>query len=68
MPDDHVDIVSFEPDGSYWISCWACGGMGFYESDCTCCDDTCCCLVPEPPSCSECKGTGSLGPIKVGGG
>lgn len=58
------DIVSFEPDGSYYVSCWACGGAGDHEDECTCGEDCCACLEPEPPTCSECKGTGALGPIK----
>jgi hypothetical protein len=61
---DVNEIVSFEPDGSYWVSCWNCGGAGYHDGDCTCMDDTCCCLYPEPPPCSECNGKGSLGPIK----
>ena len=62
--NDDPDIVKFEPNGDYWIACWACGGEGDIEGDCTCGEDVCCCLEPEPPTCSECKGTGALGPIR----
>jgi hypothetical protein len=34
--------------------CWMCGGSGVLEDECTCGDDTCCCLEPEPPECPEC--------------
>lgn len=57
------DIVIFDDDG-YYVSCWACGGVGYHEGECTCLDDTCCCLYPDPPVCSECKGSGALGPIE----
>lgn len=40
-----------DPDDS---ECWACGGSGVRDDECTCMDDTCCCLVPEPPECDEC--------------
>lgn len=38
--------------------CPACGGSGVAEDEFTCMDDTCCCLVPTPPVCSECGGKG----------
>jgi hypothetical protein len=64
--DDSADVVSVEPDGSYWVSCWACGGAGYHEDSCECeaFEDVCCCAEPEPPECSECHGKGALGPIK----
>lgn len=34
--------------------CSMCGGTGIIEGDCTCMDDTCCCLEPTPPDCPEC--------------
>lgn len=42
------------------VDCWNCGGSGEIEGDCTCGEDTCCCLDPEPPVCSECRGRGYL--------
>ena len=38
--------------------CPMCGGTGFLEDECTCGDDTCCCLYPDPPLCPECHGGG----------
>lgn len=38
--------------------CPACGGTGVNEDECTCMDDSCCCLNPTPPICSECGGAG----------
>lgn len=35
--------------------CPYCGGEGVIEGECTCGDDTCCCLVPDPPPCSHCQ-------------
>lgn len=35
--------------------CFMCGGEGFIEGECTCGDDTCCCLEPTPPECPECR-------------
>jgi hypothetical protein len=43
----------------YSVECWNCT-EGYIEGDCTCGDDTCCCLDPDPPECSECHGTGRL--------
>jgi hypothetical protein len=34
--------------------CPTCGGDGFIDGDCTCMDDTCCCLDPDPPPCPDC--------------
>ena len=34
--------------------CLLCGGLGYLEDECTCGDDTCCCLEPERPDCPEC--------------
>lgn len=58
MPDDFNPNIH---DHEYWDDddvCGACGGAGVFEDECTCGDDTCCCLVPEPPICPECKGNG----------
>lgn len=38
--------------------CPTCGGTGVIEDDCTCLDDTCCCLQPTPPTCDDCGGAG----------
>lgn len=59
---ENADIVNFEDDGSYWITCWNCGGAGYHEDECVCqsVEDTCCCAAPEPPICRECKGKGAL--------
>lgn len=46
----------FEDEGT----CWYCGGLGFEEDSCTCGEDTCCCLYPEPPECDVCHGSGYL--------
>ena len=34
--------------------CPQCGGEGYIEGECTCGDDCCCCLEPEPPACPYC--------------
>lgn len=34
--------------------CPYCGGDGYIMGDCTCGDDCCCCLEPEPPECWHC--------------
>lgn len=39
-------------------TCCQCGGSGVLEGLCTCMDDTCCCLHPEPPECDWCGGAG----------
>ena len=59
---ENADIVKFEDDGSYWVSCWNCGGAGYHEGECECqsFEDVCCCADPEPPMCRECKGEGAL--------
>lgn len=44
----------------YRVECWNCGGEGFMEGDCTCGEDTCCCLEPDPPTCRVCHGRGVL--------
>ncbi len=41
-----------------WIDCSQCGGEGVIDGDCTCGDDTCCCLYPDPPDCALCEGAG----------
>lgn len=44
-----------------WAPCWNCEGEGVIdEGDCTCGEDTCCCLSPEPPICCHCAGRGGL--------
>ena len=49
MPDhDHDD----------WVDCPCCGGAGFLDGDCTCMEDMCCCLKPDPPTCDHCSGAG----------
>ncbi len=40
--------------------CWNCA-EGLLDGDCTCGEDTCCCLFPEPPTRDICGGTGVLG-------
>jgi hypothetical protein len=42
----------------YRVTCWNCGGDGVIEGQCTCFDDTCCCLNPKPPACNICNGAG----------
>ena len=53
-----------EQDGliGEWIDCWNCGGDGFIEGECTCGDDCCCCLEPDPPVCNVCGGKGGWEP------
>jgi hypothetical protein len=41
------------------VTCWQCGGLGVIDGDCTCFDDTCCCLYPTAPRCDICEGEGS---------
>lgn len=54
----------YHPDDEFWCdeidddACFTCGGSGVIEDECTCMDDTCCCLYPRPPTCPECKGRG----------
>lgn len=48
MEDDFYD--DFDED------CPQCGGDGFYDGECACMDDTCCCLEPEPVVCPLCGG------------
>jgi len=50
---DDIDLFDETDD-----SCPQCGGSGVDDSDCTCMDDTCCCLYPEPPVCGLCGGRG----------
>ena len=42
----------------YRVTCWNCGGDGVIEWECTCGEDTCCCLNPTPPKCEICDGRG----------
>jgi hypothetical protein len=46
------------PEMTGWRPCGWCGGDGVVEGDCTCGDDTCCCLYPEPPVCPHYRGAG----------
>lgn len=41
-----------------FIECWNCFGEGVIDGECTCMDDCCCCLEPEPPICDICHGKG----------
>lgn len=62
-PDEHYDEHEetwFDTKGNEWRSCFDCGGEGFYEGECTCMDDCCCCLTPDAPICRTCRGSGSL--------
>jgi hypothetical protein len=45
--------------GKVAVDCWNCC-EGELSDTCTCGDDTCCCLEPEPETCGECRGTGVL--------
>lgn len=47
-------------DQKYKVDCWNCGGEGYIDGDCTCWDDCCACLEPNPPRCSVCRGKGFL--------
>jgi hypothetical protein len=52
--DDDTELLD---DGTYWRTCWQCGGEGVGEHDCF--DDTCCCLNPIPnTTCDICRGAG----------
>ena len=57
--DDH-EYTWLDDKGNEWRDCWDCGGEGFHDGDCTCMDDCCCCLTPDPPTCRTCRGTGAL--------
>ena len=50
--------AGYEEIPTEWVDCYNCGGDGCIEGDCTCMDDTCCCLYPDPPDCSVCGGKG----------
>jgi hypothetical protein len=52
------DLVRCPTEDDDYDCCPACGGSGVIDDECTCMDDTCCCLVPTPPICSECNGRG----------
>jgi hypothetical protein len=61
-PDDYTTqlkaaMFDYITDGE-WIDCWDCGGEGLIDGECTCWEDTCCCLEPEPPMCTTCNGAG----------
>jgi hypothetical protein len=44
----------------YRVECYNCGGEGVIDGDCTCGEDCCCCLEPDPPGCQVCRGRGFL--------
>lgn len=56
---DEDDDTWLDNRGNTHATCWQCGGEGYIDGECTCMDDCCCCLVPEPPVCDICKGVGS---------
>ena len=41
-----------------WQECQYCGGTGESEGNCSCWDDTCCCLDPQWIACDHCNGKG----------
>ena len=49
---EHVELRHHFGDDD--DECWMCGGSGELLDTCTCGDDTCCCLYPEPEPCPEC--------------
>lgn len=51
MPWSQEEIDAEMDDGE----CPYCGGEGVIEGECTCGDDTCCCLEPDPPPCPHCS-------------
>lgn len=55
-PSTDDDLIDFD-DGN-WVECWQCGGFGDLDGECTCGEDTCCCLYPEAPTCDICGGKG----------
>ncbi len=60
-PDGHEEELERMADDYYSDDvCWGCGGEGFIDGQCTCMDDTCCCLVKDEPICDICKGNGHL--------
>ena len=52
MARDTIDMEVYEPGD---VGCPVCGDTGVLDDECTCGQDTCCCLVPTPPDCPECK-------------
>lgn len=54
---DEID-AALAAYGDETDECWNCGGEGFIDGDCTCGEDCCCCLEPEPPVCDVCEGKG----------
>lgn len=56
--DDH-EYTWLDNAGNEWRDCLDCVGEGFNDGECTCMDDCCCCLTPDPPTCRTCRGTGS---------
>ena len=58
-PDERERILAeMEASDKVYVDCWNCGGSGVREDECTCMDDTCCCLYPTPPRCDICGGKG----------
>lgn len=47
-----------EMEADFDDGCPNCGGEGVIEGECTCGEDTCCCLEPTPPVCRTCGGKG----------
>lgn len=61
MPDPTVPGTTSrcdDPGFDDYEDCSWCGGSGVEMDGCTCGDDTCCCLHPEPPECHMCGGAG----------
>lgn len=44
----------------YRVDCWRCVDGLLEDEGCTCGEDCCCCLEPEPPTCDVCRGKGFL--------
>lgn len=55
-----VEDEWLDDKGNLWRTCWQCGGNGYIEGECTCMDDTCCCLEPDEPACDICRGHGAF--------
>lgn len=57
MSTEKQNYEELYDDGDY-VDCWNCGGEGYIDGDCTCMEDCCACLEPDPPVCDICKGKG----------
>jgi hypothetical protein len=55
-----VEDEWLDDHGRLHRTCWQCGGEGFLEGTCTCMEDSCCCLDPDPEMCDMCRGVGSF--------